>query len=168
MTCASAVAAAIIRSPSWRAVENGEDPAVISFQRNQPAGLENDCVHTAVCRLVARARAGSIFLATRVLLARAVRPSSAALRPRWRGTPQLRTSSARLNVVSALTAQLVLYFGTRAAFPSLFHPWNADKSPASQASRSPGALRSQSRRISRVTSRRSCHKSTTEGRPQNQ
>ena len=27
---------------------------------------------------------------------------------------------------------------------SLFHPWNADKSPAFQASRSPGALRSQS------------------------
>jgi hypothetical protein len=42
------------------------------------------------------------------------------------------------------------------------------QSPASQRSRSPGVLRSQSGRISRVTSRRSCQRSTTDGRPQNQ
>ncbi len=47
-------------------------------------------------------------------------------------------------------------------------PWKDERSPASQASRSPGALRSQSGRISRLASRRSCQRSTTEGRPQNQ
>src|SRR5207249_3667735 len=54
--------------------------------------------------------------------------------------------------------------------------WNAsssygqksDLSPASQASRNPGALRSQSGRIFRVTSRRSWRRSSGEGRPQNQ
>ena len=55
-----------------------------------------------------------------------------------------------------------------AAFATLFHPWKRDKSPAFQASRSPGVLRSQSGRISLVTARRSCHKSSMEGRPQNQ
>src|SRR5215212_443726 len=50
----------------------------------------------------------------------------------------------------------------------LSHPWKAERSPASQASRSPGMLRSQSGRISRVAPRRSCQRSTTEGRPQNQ
>ena len=40
-----------------------------------------------------------------------------------------------------------------------FQPWNGDKSPASQASRSPGVLRSQSGRTSLLTSRRSCHRS---------
>ena len=50
----------------------------------------------------------------------------------------------------------------------LSHPWKCEKSPAFQASRSPGVLRSQSGRISRVTARRSCQRSTTDGRPQNQ
>jgi len=50
----------------------------------------------------------------------------------------------------------------------LFHPWKREKSPASHASRSPGALRSQSGRISLVTARRSCQRSMTDGRPQNQ
>ena len=49
--------------------------------------------------------------------------------------------------------------------PSLFHPWKGVRSPASQASRSPGALRSQSGRISLVTARRSCQRSSTEGGP---
>jgi hypothetical protein len=52
--------------------------------------------------------------------------------------------------------------------PRLFHPWKCDKSPAFHASRSPGVLRSQSGRISLVTARRSCQRSTTDGRPQNQ
>src|SRR5215211_227424 len=56
----------------------------------------------------------------------------------------------------------------RLPVPLLFHPWNGERSPASQAARSPGVLRSQSGRISRVTARRSCQRSTTEGRPQNQ
>lgn len=47
-------------------------------------------------------------------------------------------------------------------------PWNGERSPASQASRSPGVSRSQSGRTSRDAARRSCHRSTTEGRPQNQ
>src|SRR5580658_5259762 len=50
----------------------------------------------------------------------------------------------------------------------LFHPWKRDKSPAFHASRSPGVLRSQSGRISLVTTRRSCQRSLIEGRPQNQ
>ena len=47
-------------------------------------------------------------------------------------------------------------------------PWNGAQSLASQASRNPGALRSQSGRVSRCTSRRSCQRSTNDGRPQNQ
>ena len=39
------------------------------------------------------------------------------------------------------------------------------RSPASQASRNPGVLRSQSGRISRVTARRSCQRSTDRGAP---
>src|SRR6202453_4830480 len=50
----------------------------------------------------------------------------------------------------------------------LFHPWKRERSPAFHASRSPGVLRSQSGRISLVTARRSCHRSMTDGRPQNQ
>jgi hypothetical protein len=50
----------------------------------------------------------------------------------------------------------------------LFHPWKREKSPAFHASRSPGVLRSQSGRISLVAARRSCQRSTTDGRPQNQ
>ena len=50
----------------------------------------------------------------------------------------------------------------------LFHPWKREKSPASHALRSPGVLKSQSGRISLVTTRRSCQRSTMEGRPQNQ
>jgi len=50
----------------------------------------------------------------------------------------------------------------------LFQPWKRDRSPAFHASRSPGVLRSQSGRISLVTARRSCHRSATDGRPQNQ
>src|ERR1700680_3693439 len=50
----------------------------------------------------------------------------------------------------------------------LFHPWKREKSPAFHASRSPGVLRSQSGRISLVTARRSCQRSMTDGRPQNQ
>ena len=49
-----------------------------------------------------------------------------------------------------------------------FQPWKAEWSSASHASRSPGVLRSQSGRICRETSRRSCQRSTTDGRPQNQ
>ena len=59
-------------------------------------------------------------------------------------------------------------FSLRIVFESLFNPWKADMSPAFQASRSPGVLRSQSGRISLVTVRRSCQRSMTEGRPQNQ
>jgi hypothetical protein len=44
-------------------VEDGEDPAVISFQRNQPASVENDSVHAALRGLLPRLRAESIFLA---------------------------------------------------------------------------------------------------------
>jgi len=50
----------------------------------------------------------------------------------------------------------------------LFHPWKCEKSRAFHASRSPGLLRSQSGRISIDTARRSCQRSTTDGRPQNQ
>lgn len=50
----------------------------------------------------------------------------------------------------------------------LFQPWNCERSPASHASRRPGLARSQSGWISRLTSRRSCHSSLTDGRPQNQ
>jgi hypothetical protein len=50
----------------------------------------------------------------------------------------------------------------------LFHPWKREKSPAFHASRSPGVLRSQSGRISLVAARRSCQRSMTDGRPQNQ
>src|ERR687890_2003593 len=50
----------------------------------------------------------------------------------------------------------------------VFQPWKGERSPASHASRSPGVLRSQSGGTSRVTSRRSCQRSTVEGRPQNQ
>jgi hypothetical protein len=41
----------------------------------------------------------------------------------------------------------------------LSHPWKCERSPASQASRSPGLLRSQSGRISLVTTRRSRQRS---------
>jgi len=44
-------------------IEDGEDPAVISFQRNQPASVENDSVHAAFRGLVGRLRAESVFLA---------------------------------------------------------------------------------------------------------
>jgi hypothetical protein len=44
-------------------IEDGEDPAVISFQRNQPASVENDSVHAAVRGRVPRLRGESIFLA---------------------------------------------------------------------------------------------------------
>jgi hypothetical protein len=44
-------------------IEDGEDPAVISFERNQPASVENDSVHAAFRGLVPRLRAESIFLA---------------------------------------------------------------------------------------------------------
>ena len=54
------------------------------------------------------------------------------------------------------------------AAPTLFQPWKRDMSPAFHASRSPGVLRSQSGRISLVTARRSCQRSATDGRPQNQ
>jgi hypothetical protein len=52
--------------------------------------------------------------------------------------------------------------------PCLFQPWKREKLPAFHASRSPGVLRSQSGRISLVTARRSCQRSMTDGRPQNQ
>jgi len=44
-------------------IEDGIDPAVIPFHRNQPASVENDSVHAAVRGLVPRLRAESIFLA---------------------------------------------------------------------------------------------------------
>src|SRR5215472_16583756 len=44
-------------------IQDGKDPAVISFQRNQPASVENDSVHAAFRGLVPRFRAESIFLA---------------------------------------------------------------------------------------------------------
>jgi hypothetical protein len=58
--------------------------------------------------------------------------------------------------------------GDRFRRARLFHPWKAERSPASQASRSPAVLRSQSGRISAVTARRSRRRSSTPGRPQNQ
>jgi len=52
------------------------------------------------------------------------------------------------------------YRGAASAAPArLSQPWKCDRSPASQASRSPGVPRSQSGRLSRVASRRSCHRS---------
>src|SRR5215469_8777077 len=57
---------------------------------------------------------------------------------------------------------------TASTLARLFHPWKREKSPAFHASRSPGLLRSQSGRISLVTARRSCQRSVTDGRPQNQ
>jgi hypothetical protein len=50
----------------------------------------------------------------------------------------------------------------------LSQPWKGERSPAAQASRRPGAPRSQSGRISLVAARRSCHRSPNDGRPQNQ
>ena len=47
-------------------------------------------------------------------------------------------------------------------------PWKGERSPASHAARSPGLLRSQSGRTSLVAARRSCQRSSTDGRPQNQ
>jgi hypothetical protein len=44
-------------------IEEGEDPAVISFQGNQPASIENDSVHAGVRGMVPRLRAESVFLA---------------------------------------------------------------------------------------------------------
>ena len=52
-----------------------------------------------------------------------------------------------------------------AASVFLSQPWNFEKSFASHASRRPGALRSQSGRTSRLASRGSCQKSTTDGGP---
>jgi hypothetical protein len=46
-----------------RRIEDGEYPAVISFQRNQPSSVENDSVHAAFRGLAPRLRAESIFLA---------------------------------------------------------------------------------------------------------
>ena len=48
------------------------------------------------------------------------------------------------------------------------HPWKGARSPASQRSRSPGVLRSQSGRASLDAARRSRHRSAIDGRPQNQ
>ena len=67
--------------------------------------------------------------------------------------------------------RIFCYFGlaaTSLVLTFLLHPWKRDKSPASQAARSPGALKSQSGRIWLLTLRRSCQRSVTEGRPQNQ
>ena len=63
-----------------------------------------------------------------------------------------------------------LYCPAECAFwaPRLFHPWKRESSPAFHASRSPGVLKSQSGRISLVAARRSCQRSMTDGRPQNQ
>ena len=47
-------------------------------------------------------------------------------------------------------------------------PWKRDRSPLSQAARSPRLPRSQSGRISLVAARRSCQRSPVDGRPQNQ
>src|SRR5580658_371174 len=58
--------------------------------------------------------------------------------------------------------------GASSTLDRLFQPWKRERSPAFHASRSPGVLRSQSGRISLVTVRRSCQRSTTDGRPQNQ
>src|SRR6202008_3046443 len=52
--------------------------------------------------------------------------------------------------------------GSAAASGWSSNPWNGERSPASQASRRPGAARSQSGRTSALTARRSCHRSTTE------
>jgi hypothetical protein len=83
------------------------------------------------------------------------RPDAASRRPQ----PALKQASGALIAPGYV-------FGLAAA--RLSQPWKGERSPAFQASRSPGALRSQSGRISRVTARRSCHRSTVEGRPQNQ
>ena len=80
------------------------------------------------------------------------------LRPRTRGCAGSLPSSVRPKVhVAVCSAQA-----------RLSHPWKSDQSPASHAWRSPGVLRSQSGRISLVAARRSCQRSTTDGRPQNQ
>jgi len=47
-------------------------------------------------------------------------------------------------------------------------PWKFARPPASQASRSPGVLRPQPGRIWLVAARRSRHRSSNDGRPQNQ
>jgi hypothetical protein len=44
-------------------IEDGEDPAVISLQRNQAASIENDSVHATFRGLVPPLRAASVFLA---------------------------------------------------------------------------------------------------------
>ena len=46
-----------------RCSENGVDPAMISFERNQAAGIENDSVHAAFRGLPPRIRCESTFLA---------------------------------------------------------------------------------------------------------
>jgi hypothetical protein len=56
--------------------------------------------------------------------------------------------------------------GYRAARRS--QPWNEAWSPASHASRRPGLARSQSGRLAAVAARRSRHRSSVDGRPQNQ
>src|SRR5580692_4009773 len=81
-------------------------------------------------------------------------------------------SKSRSSVEASLHDKRARYFfgvtRTSSALAFLFHPWKREKSPASHASRSPGLLRSQSGRISLVTTRRSCQRSMTDGRPQNQ
>ena len=52
-----------------------------------------------------------------------------------------------------------MYVPARGSPDRLSHPWKGERSPAAQASRSPGVLRSQSGRISLVAARRSRHRS---------
>src|SRR5215468_4940613 len=44
-------------------IESQQDPAIVPFQRNQPASVENDSVHAAFRGLAPRFRAESILLA---------------------------------------------------------------------------------------------------------
>jgi hypothetical protein len=47
----------------YRRIESQKDPAVIPFERDQPAGVENDSVHAAFRGLPPRFRAESILFA---------------------------------------------------------------------------------------------------------
>src|SRR5437588_7358015 len=99
--------------------------------------------------------AGNSF---RVVMDQIVQPGTVA-----RSGPSGPLSSTHIARGAAYVRAVLQLAATR--YPE---PWKGERSPAFQASRSPGVLSSQSGRISRVTTRRSCQMSATEGRPQNQ
>jgi hypothetical protein len=75
---------------------------------------------------------------------------------------------AKPEPIARSTRYFVCFVGDAFAVLLLLQPWKREKSPAFHASRRPGALRSQSGRISLIASRRSCQRSAIDGRPQNQ